>query len=290
MPDMNAVLNYPDDLLKTNASFKFTGTGTYAIYQAQLKSSKDQHILQGTHCLEVVLSGNSYVTNGAHSQSVGHGELLFRKKGSYQLRYSPDYSGMLFFVGDEFIQEFVSDFKSYPPINGNASSFQIFDVSPTSNYVVEQIKEKVLFKQQFSPCIVRNLLLQLFFQILSETVPKPFIGFLKSVLSGGRKDIPYLMESTYLQKFSLPELARLSGRSVTTFKKDFTAALHTSPFRWILNRRLDHARHLIKESDRLVSEVAFQSGFDNISHFSRAYREKFGLTAAADKKTNVNMN
>jgi AraC-like DNA-binding protein len=285
---MNAILNYPDDLLKTYSSFRFTGTDTYAIYLSPLKSSEDRHILQMSHCLEVVLSGNSYLTNGAHSQRVGMGELLFRKKGSYQLRYSPDYSGMLFFVGDEFIEEFVSDFKSYPPIKDNTSSFHLFDVSPGSNFVVEQIKEKVLFQQQFSPCIVRNLLLQLFFQILSETTPKPFIGFLKSLLSDGRKDIPYLMESTYLQKFSLPELARLTGRSVTTFKKDFTAAFHTSPFRWILNRRLDHARHLINESDCLVSEVAFQSGFDNVSHFSRAYREKFGVTAAADKKTNAN--
>ncbi|WP_259065173.1 helix-turn-helix domain-containing protein [Mucilaginibacter sp. X4EP1] len=284
---MNAVLNYPYDLLKTNTSFKFTGTGTYAIYQAPPKNSGDQHILQVSHCLEVVLSGHSDVTSGAHSQHVGQGELLFRKKGSYQLKYSPDYCGMLFFVDDEFIQEFVSDLKSYPQVKGNESSFHQFDVSPTSNYIVEQIKEKVLFQQQFSPCIIRNLLLSLFFQILSETVPKPFIGFLKSLLSDGRKDIPYLMESTYLQKFSLPELALLSGRSVTTFKKDFTEVMHTSPFRWILNRRLDHARHLIKASDRRVSEVAFQSGFDNMAHFSRAYHEKFGVTAAAEKKANA---
>jgi AraC-like DNA-binding protein len=285
---MDAVLNYPDDLLKMNASFRFTGTDTYAIYLSPLKSNEDRHILQVSHCLEVVLSGHSDVISGAQSQCVGQGELLFRKKGSYQLSYSPDYSGMLFFVGEEFIEEFVSDFKSYPPVKDNSPSFHLFGVSPSSNFVVEQIKEKVLFQQQFSPCIVRNLLLRLFFQILSETTPKPFIGFLKSLLSDGRKEISYLMESTYLQKFSLPELARLSGRSVTTFKKDFTATLHTSPFRWILNRRLDHARHLIRESDYLVSEVAFQSGFDNISHFSRAYHEKFGVTAAADKKTNAN--
>ncbi len=48
-----------------------------------------------------------------------------------------------------------------------------------------------------------------------------------------------------------------------------------------LEERLHHAMHLLKHLDKTVSEAAFESGFENSSHFSRSFKERFGVTPAA---------
>jgi AraC-like DNA-binding protein len=45
-----------------------------------------------------------------------------------------------------------------------------------------------------------------------------------------------------------------------------------------MEKRLNHARHLLTNLGKTVSEAAFESGFENNSHFSRAFRQRFGVT------------
>ncbi|WP_245592363.1 helix-turn-helix domain-containing protein [Ectobacillus panaciterrae] len=67
---------------------------------------------------------------------------------------------------------------------------------------------------------------------------------------------------------SLNELAYLSGRSLSTFKRDFRKIYNTSPMKWIRNRRLDKAKELLTHTSLSVSDVCFSTGFENIAHFS----------------------
>ncbi|WP_420152907.1 helix-turn-helix domain-containing protein, partial [Siphonobacter sp.] len=68
----------------------------------------------------------------------------------------------------------------------------------------------------------------------------------------------------------------LSGRSLATFKRDFEKIFHLSPHRWLLNKRLQDAYFLIKEKGRKPSEVYLEVGFEDLSHFSFAFKKAFG--------------
>lgn len=93
-----------------------------------------------------------------------------------------------------------------------------------------------------------------------------------------------VMDDNFCFNLKLEEFARLSMRSLSAFKRDFQQVYQTSPGKWLLEKRLNHALHLLTNMGKTVSEAAFESGFESASHFSRAFRERFGAAPLALKQ------
>ena len=86
-----------------------------------------------------------------------------------------------------------------------------------------------------------------------------------------------IMNDNYCYNLRLEEYAQLTNRSLSAFKRDFQKQFDTTPGKWLLEKRLNHAMHLLSNMNKTVSEAAFESGFENPSHFSRAFRQHFGV-------------
>lgn len=91
------------------------------------------------------------------------------------------------------------------------------------------------------------------------------------------------MEKNYRCDMSMSEFARASGRSLSTFKRDFKQMSTLSPERWLTDRRLRAAYELLKRGRR-VSDACFDVGFKNVSHFSAIFKKKFGHTPGQARK------
>ena len=85
------------------------------------------------------------------------------------------------------------------------------------------------------------------------------------------------MEKNFRSDMSMSEFALASGRSLSTFKRDFKKMSELSPERWLTDRRLRAAYDLLSKGRR-VSDVCFDVGFKNVSHFSAIFKKKFGQT------------
>jgi AraC-like DNA-binding protein len=92
-----------------------------------------------------------------------------------------------------------------------------------------------------------------------------------------------IMEDNFCYNLKLEEFARLSNRSLSAFKRDFRKEFNITPGKWLLEKRLLHSMHLLSNEFKTVSEAAFESGFENPSHFSRAFRNYFGISPASVK-------
>ena len=90
-------------------------------------------------------------------------------------------------------------------------------------------------------------------------------------------DIVDFMEKNYMNDLSMNELAYYTGRSLATFKRDFKKISELTPHKWLINRRLEAARELIRKDGRKVSEICYDVGFKNLSHFSKLYKEMYGM-------------
>lgn len=90
-------------------------------------------------------------------------------------------------------------------------------------------------------------------------------------------DIMEFMEKNYMNELSMEEMAHYTGRSLSTFKRDFRRYTDLTPQKWLIQRRLQAARELIRKGGRKVSEICFDVGFKNLSHFSKVYKEAFGM-------------
>ena len=94
----------------------------------------------------------------------------------------------------------------------------------------------------------------------------------------GKIDLRGFMEKNFHFNVQLSRFAYLSGRSLATFKRDFEKIFNSSPARWLQQRRLQEAFFLIKEKGKTSSEIYLDLGFEDLSHFTFAFKNKFGIT------------
>ena len=112
--------------------------------------------------------------------------------------------------------------------------------------------------------------------ILLQTQPE-----LKDVLfdfsEPGKIDLEGFMEKNFHFNVQLKRFAYLTGRSLATFKRDFEKIFSNTPSRWLQQRRLEEAHYLIKEQGKAPSDVYLELGFEDLSHFSFAFKNKYGV-------------
>src|SRR5579863_8564471 len=93
----------------------------------------------------------------------------------------------------------------------------------------------------------------------------------------GKIDLEAFMNKNFHFNVSLDRFAYLTGRSLATFKRDFEKLFHITPSRWLQQRRLHEAHYLIKEKGRTASDIYLDLGFEDLSHFSFAFKKLYGL-------------
>jgi AraC-like DNA-binding protein len=92
----------------------------------------------------------------------------------------------------------------------------------------------------------------------------------------GKIDLEAYMNKHFNFNVEMKRFAYLTGRSLATFKRDFEKIFHTSPNRWLQQKRLNEAYYLIREKGKKPSEVYLEVGFEDFSHFSYAFKKAFG--------------
>ncbi|HQQ96433.1 MAG TPA: AraC family transcriptional regulator [Cyclobacteriaceae bacterium] len=134
---------------------------------------------------------------------------------------------------------------------------------------------------QQSQTIANELVEIKFKELLLSLVLNPKNYALACYLNAVRKadhDFEYVMRKNFLHELSLEDFAKLCGKSLSGFKRDFITHFGCPPGKWITEMRLKHAKSLLMTTDLTVNEICFDSGFKNPSHFSRAFRKQFEIT------------
>ena len=91
-----------------------------------------------------------------------------------------------------------------------------------------------------------------------------------------RINITRIVEENTLNSLSLRQLARLAGRSVSSFRRDFLSIYNMPPSRWIRLKRLGKAQELLVSTNMTVTNICYTLGFESIAHFSRVFKSHFG--------------
>jgi AraC-like DNA-binding protein len=79
---------------------------------------------------------------------------------------------------------------------------------------------------------------------------------------------------------TVKDLAGLANMTLATFNRRFYEAFQDTPANYIKTVRLERAKELLEVSALSISEIAFQTCFNDIPHFSRSFKQKFKISAA----------
>lgn len=112
-----------------------------------------------------------------------------------------------------------------------------------------------------------------------------FRNFLFDFQEPHKVDLEAYMNHNYKYNVPLSAFAKLTARSLSTFKRDFTKVFETTPQNWLQQKRLEQAHFLISKKKQRPSEVYLKVGFENLSHFSFAFKKQFGYAPTELTKT-----
>ncbi|XZF15863.1 helix-turn-helix domain-containing protein [Chitinophagaceae bacterium MMS25-I14] len=109
-----------------------------------------------------------------------------------------------------------------------------------------------------------------------RSVDQNIDGLLANFDEPGKINLADFMERNYMFNMSMDKFGYLTGRSLSTFRRDFKKAFHTTPQKWLTQKRLELAHYQIAEKQQRPVDVFIETGFENMSHFSHAFKNHFG--------------
>lgn len=92
----------------------------------------------------------------------------------------------------------------------------------------------------------------------------------------GKINLTEFMEKNFMFNLPLEQFGYLTGRSIATFNRDFRKAFQNTPQKWLIQKRLEFAHYQLSKKNRKPVEVYHEAGFENLSHFSYAFKKQFG--------------
>jgi AraC-like DNA-binding protein len=92
------------------------------------------------------------------------------------------------------------------------------------------------------------------------------------------------MDRAYAQPLAVGDLARIAHVSPAHFTRTFRATFGETPHRYLQRRRVERAMHLLRETDRSVTEICFQVGFGSPGTFSRTFHDIVGRSPRAYRR------
>lgn len=258
----------------------------YAVIASCMQNLDTTDLFQDTmhledHVLFFVLEGSLSLTHGKQTDSIGKNQMTLLKKGTavqVEKRGNPDldhlYHGMIFSLKEELIKSFLTSSEKITPKNmdGEANA----RVYPMTDCLVTFISSLQPYFQDSKGVYPGQLRLK-----IKEMLYNMAIGSyhmyqqILQLQQPVRPEIRDVIAQHYTSSISLTTLAELSGRSLSSFKRDFQAVYNTTPAAWIREKRLEKAKEMLETTQLPVADICFSLGFENVSHFSRIFKAHF---------------
>jgi transcriptional regulator GlxA family with amidase domain len=95
-----------------------------------------------------------------------------------------------------------------------------------------------------------------------------------------------LVDSRYDEPLDLEALARAAHVSPRHFSRSFRRTFGETPYQYLLTRRIERARHLLRTTDMQVVEVCLAVGFSSVGSFTTTFRRHVGSSPTEYRRAN----
>jgi len=250
-------------------------------YSCYFARSREGEQFVPEHAIAYVVSGSTVLSDGMLVKTFREGDLYFARR-NHLMKYTKhppqggEYRSITIFFEQEFLRNFSLEYGYKPDKQVITSAFeQLPSGSALSNYMDSLRAYEQLFLDKGGEDLLAVKRKEAILVLLN------FMPALKNILfdfsEPGKIDLEAFMLQNYHFNVDLKRFAYLTGRSLSTFKRDFETIFHATPSRWLLQRRLQEAYYLIKEKKKTASDVYLDLGFEDLSHFSFVFKKQFGV-------------
>ncbi len=219
-----------------------------------------------------------------HSYEVNEGDIIFIKKGANLTHqfFDDEFCAIFIFIPDDFIKEFLKRNTGLCAGSQKILSQQDSVLRIHKDELLESYYKSVQSYLSLSEKPNEQLLIlkfeELLLSLFSNNKHKELTDYFISLCQNQQYHMSRVMEENFGYNLKLEDYALLCHMSLSTFKKCFKQYYDTTPAAWLLQKKLDMARHKVVTSDVNINQVSFECGFEDTSHFIRVFKQKNHLT------------
>ncbi|WP_415326419.1 helix-turn-helix domain-containing protein [Chryseobacterium sp. MMS23-Vi53] len=253
-PDIK-LSTYDDKLFKTETVFEF-------------------------HMLVWFISGETKIIQADKSYLFKAGDIFLipRNHLATIINYPKDglpHKAVVMHLTKERLKEFYSNIKIKKKNIREETKIYSFNKHPLLESCLASLIPYFDMKDSF-PENIATLKITEAISILRE-IDKNVDGILGDFEEPGKINLVNFMEKNYMFNMSLERFGYLTGRSLSTFNRDFRKIFQTTPQRWLTQKRLELAYYHLTEKNKKPSDVFMEVGFEDLSHFSYAFKKQYGF-------------
>ena len=237
-----------------------------------------------SHVISIVLKGKLKIKTHYEGEyfMASENQVIFIPKGRYMISdiipKNGEFEAVFFFFEEELLIDFYNSQTNQIEFAPNDSIDYILEYSNELRVFTETIL--YLYQNKFNEykALTKLKLTELLHLLYHSNQRKKLIAILYSIQNLKKRNIEELMLLNFDKMLTIEDYAYLSGRSISSFRRDFKRQFNQSPKKWLVTKRLEKAKQLLQESDLPIHEIAFQVGYENTSHFINIFGKAYHLT------------
>nr|WP_067060233.1 AraC family transcriptional regulator [Mucilaginibacter sp. L294] len=230
------------------------------------------------HVFLYITEGTINCYDGSNSYTVKSGEYFLARKNrlaKYHSEKEVKFERLMFCFEEAFLRSFQEKHKPVVAEFGSTDTF--VKITPTELIpgFIRSLKPYTdsagKIEAAFEDLKYEELLI-----ILLKNQPE-LAGLFFDYAAPQKINLEEFMSRNFKFNVSVERFAYLTGRSLSAFKRDFKTIFNQTPSRWLVQKRLQEAYFLIDKKKNKASEIYLDLGFEDLSHFSFAFKKLFGL-------------
>lgn len=288
----------PDDLLHLSLSGEDKSIRLLQYTNATTQENYDAFLTH--HALVYIFSGIKQIRVADNKFDIHPGELFLIPRGEYVMsEYIAGESGfrsMMLFFGKKTAQELIEKtdkqlLSSSLASSANSKKREAVKIIPPSRDIEQLFLTLEKYSQsqtEYLYQLIRLKFTELIYLLMDSSYKNLILHFLLDAARSENPSLSSILNSHLYTASTIEELALLSGRSLSSFKREFMREYHEPPRTWIRKKKLEHAAFLLHTSGKSIEEVAELSGFVSTPHFTRLFKEQYSFTPTEYRTKQIN--
>ena len=234
------------------------------------------------HSIVYVLSGKKKWITPENEYMVSEGQSIFVRKGAFknQQYFEEGFCVLMFFMKDDFIQRsFKEDIEreiSSPKKINHPDFIYRVNVTESLKFLYHSFFSYLKQDSKISQKLIELKFREMLLNICSDQNNTRIKDVLFTLSKNIEGSIEQVMEEQYIYNLKIDDFAKLCGKSISSFKRDFQKTYNTTPGKWLLTKRLRLASDMLLHTEFTVQQICYDAGFESDSHFIRSFKNHFG--------------
>jgi AraC-like DNA-binding protein len=241
-----------------------------------------RNVYFASNALYYVESGSAVLQSEKDEVHIKKGEIAIIKQHSrlniqkIKDKNGNDFKSIIFYLFPDFVRDFSKRIKS---ANDKTTSITADIIHLGKQQSLKYFSESLLplfENRQLKPIDIKEKTFAALKYLSQQS--KQLLHFLTANSKPIKIDLYEFMIHIEVNNYSVQELAKLTGRSLSAFKRDFYEVFEATPHQWLLHRKMDYAEKVLTRKEMKASDIYFMLGFNELSHFSAAFKKVKGIS------------